>query len=76
MDLLYFNESKEGLLMTQEILPLNCEKCRLRTEHARIRTPDGTFSYRCLKCGNMRSSANESEEKNYPKDDTMPSGVG
>ena len=59
------------------IVKLNCEKCKLRTEHVRIYSgAEDKFRYKCLKCGNVRESSFEERLNNYPDDDSMPCGVG
>ena len=59
------------------IAKLNCDKCKLRTEHVQIfsETSD-KFSYKCLKCGNVRESEFKDRLDNYPEDDSTPCGVG
>lgn len=58
-------------LLLQQIVKLNCERCRLRTEHY-VQIRDGTLLVcRCLSCGQTRRNLVE-EDRSYPSDDRRP----
>ena len=61
-------------MLLQQILKLNCEKCRLKTEHYVQIQNDVVLVCRCLKCGQMRvnPSLTEEELRSYPPDDRKP----
>ena len=60
-----------------DIEKLNCDKCKLRTEHVKLfSSVGGKFPYKCLRCGTVRESEFEDRLDNYPEDDSIPSGVG
>jgi transposase len=75
-------------MVAETIRLLNCEKCKLRTEHARTRDsitlvlwPNrlqrvdyGSSKFKCLKCGRVRVYTDEKVEEYYPIDDEKTSG--
>ncbi len=40
-----------------------------------FRAANDKFSYKCLRCGNVRESANEDRLDDYPEDDSVPCSV-
>jgi late competence protein required for DNA uptake (superfamily II DNA/RNA helicase) len=63
-----------SLLLLQQILKLNCERCKLRTEHY-VQMRDGAVVLcRCLRCGQpkMKQSLAEEDPRSYPQDDRRP----
>ena len=61
-------------MLLQQIVKLNCERCRLKTEHY-IQVRDGAILVcRCLKCGNLKRSpfGIGEEPESYPSDDRRP----
>ena len=58
-------------MLLERILKLNCERCRLRTEHY-IQIRDGIILFcRCLRCGQLKRNIGE-ENHTYPPDELKP----
>jgi hypothetical protein len=76
-------------MVAEMIQFLNCEKCKLRTEHVRTRDsitlvlwPNrvqrvdyGTSKYKCLKCGKVRIYVEGKLEEHYRLDEETTPGV-
>ena len=61
-------------MLLQQILKLNCETCRLKTEHY-VQIWNGMVVLcRCLKCGRVRMNPQLTREelRPYPADDGKP----
>lgn len=61
-------------MLFQQVSKLNCEKCRLKTEHY-VQILDGmVLMCRCLKCGRVRMNPQLTREElqPYPPDDATP----
>ena len=61
-------------MLLQQIMRLNCERCRLRTEHY-VQIWNGVvLMSHCLKCGQMRTNPDLTKEElqSYPPDDRKP----
>jgi uncharacterized Zn finger protein len=61
-------------LLLEQIRKLNCDGCRLRTEHYIVSDGDSLIACRCLKCGQLKGDIqrmNESDEA-YPIDESRP----
>ena len=63
-----------GNMLLQRIAKLDCETCKLRTEHY-VQSRDGaSVLCRCLMCGQLRKEnlLSEPQEKLYPEDNRRP----
>ena len=61
-------------MLLQQILKLNCQGCRLKTEHY-VQIWNGmVLTCECLKCGKVRASPQLTREElqPYPMDDGTP----
>jgi hypothetical protein len=63
-------------LLLEQIKKLNCDSCKLRTEHYLLSNEDGTLVLcRCLRCGRTYKDAKfviERPEHSYPTDESRP----
>ena len=68
-------------MLAEPILKLECDVCKLRTEHALSKNVRGEVMYICLRCGkdiafaDATTKARENDTQ-LPSDDAMPVGVG
>ncbi|MDG7006896.1 MAG: hypothetical protein JRN06_01480 [Nitrososphaerota archaeon] len=61
-------------MLLQQVLKLNCETCRLKTEHY-VQIWNGmAMMCRCLKCGKVRMKPQLTREelRPYPADESKP----
>jgi len=64
--------------MAEPILKVDCDSCKLRTEHAFSKNVKGDFGYVCLKCGREITFGEALEERTkaeFPSDNSLPVGV-
>ena len=67
-------EPDVGKILLQRIAKLDCERCKLATEHY-VQSRDGAAVLcRCLRCGEVskESLLSERQERMYPDDDRRP----
>jgi uncharacterized Zn finger protein len=61
-------------LLLEQVRKLNCDGCKLKTEHYLL-TDDGTLvACRCLKCGQIKENIQSLVEshESYPMDESRP----
>ena len=59
-------------MLTEQIVKLDCERCKLRTEHYVLDYGDRPTLVRCLKCGHGSMNLVLAEHEPYPSDDRKP----
>lgn len=61
-------------MLREQIVKMDCDRCRLRTEHYVVDYGDRPALVRCLRCGHVTTSSgfSSSDHKPYPKDDLKP----
>ncbi len=63
-----------GHVLLEKIVKMDCEKCKLRTEHYLLDYGDGRVLCRCLRCGQVtrNSMVVSIGHGPYPADDRRP----
>lgn len=61
-------------MLLQQIVKLNCERCRLKTEHYVQIWNDMVLMCECLKCGKVRTNPSFTREElqPFPADNRSP----
>jgi uncharacterized Zn finger protein len=60
-------------LLTEQIVKMDCDRCKLRTEHYVLDYGDTPALVRCLKCGHVtRNIGVQLKHEPYPSDDRKP----
>ena len=62
-------------MLLEKIRKLNCDGCKLRTEHYLLSYDDTLILCRCLKCGRLEKDVqviSESTSQPYPTDESRP----
>jgi len=61
-------------LLREQIVKMDCDRCRLRTEHYVVDYGDGPALVRCLRCGHVTTNSGPryASHKPYPEDDRKP----
>ena len=59
-------------MLTEQIVKLDCERCRLRTEHYVLDYGDRPALARCLKCGRVTTNFVLVRHEPYPTDNRKP----
>jgi uncharacterized Zn finger protein len=61
-------------LLTEQIVKMDCDRCKLKTEHYLLDYRDRPVLCRCLRCGQVKRSPEFSSEnrESYPVDDRKP----
>ena len=59
-------------LLAEQIVKLDCERCKLRTEHYVLDYGDRPVLVRCLRCGHVTTNSVLVEHEPYPADDRKP----
>jgi uncharacterized Zn finger protein len=61
-------------LLLEQIVKMDCDRCRLKTEHYVLDNDDNPVLCRCLRCGQVKRNQGFSSEgrEPYPVDDRKP----
>jgi len=61
-------------LLTEQIVKMDCERCRLKTEHYLLDCGDTPMFCRCLRCGQVNKYPGLSAQirEPYPEDNCKP----
>ena len=60
-------------MLSEQIVKMDCNRCKLRTEHYIIDYGDTPMLCKCLRCGQVKKNPALSENKRpYPIDDIKP----
>ena len=60
-------------MLTEQIVKMDCERCRLRTEHYVLDYGDRPALVRCLRCGHVTTNLGVPVgHEPYPVDDRRP----
>ena len=62
-----------GLLLTEQIVKLDCDRCKLKTEHYVVDYGGSPTLVRCLRCGQVKNNPEvQSHNEKYPDDSHKP----